>query len=68
MSKQEKDFIKQVDEMILNASPEFLEKIRAVDLKSQLSGKSLYDSLLSDGLFGSQKIQESLIGKKNHLS
>ena len=68
MSRQEKDFIKQVDEMILNASPELLDKIRAIDLKSQLSGKSLYDALLSDGPLGSQKIPESLIGKKNHLS
>jgi hypothetical protein len=50
MSQAERDFTRQVDELILNASPQTLLKLAEIDKKSQLSGISFYDiySSLSD--------------------
>lgn len=50
MSQIERDFQRQVDELVLNASPEVLAKIAQIDAKSQLTGKTFYDvySDLSD--------------------
>jgi hypothetical protein len=50
MSQAERDFTRQVDELILNASPQTLLKLAEIDKKSQLSGVSFYDiySSLSD--------------------
>ncbi len=67
MSKQEKDYIKQIDELILNSSPDELKQLQEMDLKSQLTGKSLYDVILLDGAFGLTKITETPIDKKNHI-
>ena len=35
--------MKQVDEEILNASPEFLKLVQKYDLENQLSGDTIYD-------------------------
>ena len=44
MSGIERKYQKDVDELILNASPEQLKKIQEIDMDSQLSGNSFYDS------------------------
>ncbi len=43
MSQAERDFIKQIDELILGASPADLSKIAELDKKTQLDGKTFYD-------------------------
>ena len=43
MSQAERDEMKQVDEEILNASPEFLKLVQKYDLENQLSGNTIYD-------------------------
>lgn len=50
MSQIERDFMRQVDELILSASPQTLEKLADIDKKAQLSGQTFYDvySSLSD--------------------
>lgn len=50
MSLAEKDFMNQVDAIILNASPETLTKLAELDKKTQLNGMTFYDaySTLSD--------------------
>lgn len=50
MSQAERDFINQVDELILGASPQTLLKLAEIDKKTQLRGVSFYDvySSLSD--------------------
>jgi hypothetical protein len=50
MSQAERDFIKQVDDLILGASPQTLLKLAEIDRKTQLRGVSFYDiySSLSD--------------------
>ncbi len=50
MSQAERDFIKQIDDLILGASQEDLSKIAELDKKTQLDGKTFYDvySTLSD--------------------
>ena len=45
MSGIERKYQKDVDELILSATPEELKKIQEIDMKTQLSGNSFYDSL-----------------------
>jgi hypothetical protein len=50
MSQAERDFVKHIDELILDASPAVLLKLAQIDKKIQLTGKTFYDacSTLSD--------------------
>ena len=43
MSTQEKELIKNVDDLILNSNKEKLQDIQELDKKSQLEGNSFYD-------------------------
>ncbi|HXG74866.1 MAG TPA: hypothetical protein VNK44_08640 [Candidatus Nitrosotenuis sp.] len=43
MSHAERDFAKQIDDLILNASPQTLQKIAQIDKKAQMSGVTFYD-------------------------
>jgi len=50
MSQIERDFMRQIDELVLSASPQLLAKLAELDVEAQLSGKTFYDvySSLSD--------------------
>jgi hypothetical protein len=50
MSQIERDFMRYVDELILNGSPELLKKLAEIDIAAQMSGRTFYDiySSLSD--------------------
>ncbi|NDB33469.1 MAG: hypothetical protein EB150_08760 [Nitrososphaeria archaeon] len=50
MSQIERDFQRQVDELVLTATPEVLAKLAEIDAKCQMSGRTFYDvySDLSD--------------------
>ncbi len=43
MSLAERKFMKDLDEMILNASEPQLKKIQELDIKTQLDGSNYYD-------------------------
>lgn len=43
MSEVERKYIKQVDEEILHASAESLQKLQELDKSTQLNGRSFYD-------------------------
>ncbi len=43
MSLAERKFMKELDEMILNASEPQLKKIQELDIKTQLDGSNFYD-------------------------
>ncbi len=43
MSLAERKYMKQLDEMILNASDSQLKKFQELDLKTQMEGSSFYD-------------------------
>ncbi len=44
MSDVEQDFIKAVDENILNASQKSLKKLQKLDIETQLNGMTFYDA------------------------
>jgi hypothetical protein len=50
MTPAEREFIRQIDAMILGASPQALQKLAEIDKKTQLQGTTFYDvySTLSD--------------------
>ncbi|HEU04356.1 MAG TPA: hypothetical protein ENH95_04470 [Nitrosopumilus sp.] len=43
MSLAERKFMKELDEMILNASEPQLKKIQELDIKTQMDGSNFYD-------------------------
>ena len=43
MSHIERELAKQVDDAIINASPEFLKLIQKYDIENQLSGDTFYE-------------------------
>ena len=47
MSQVERKYMKSVDDVILNASPDVLKKIQELDIQTQLNGNSFYDELAS---------------------
>ena len=47
MSTQEKELIKNVDDVILHSSNEKLQEIQELDKKTQLSGNSFYDEYVN---------------------
>ena len=61
MSQSERDVMKQVDEEILNASPEFLKLVQKYDLENQLSGNTIYD--LYTTILKKQRDERKIISK-----
>jgi len=51
MNSIERNHLNQLDELVLNASPEELEKIQEIDYQTQMDGESFYHVYLdSDSL------------------
>jgi hypothetical protein len=42
MNTEDRKNLQQLDELVLNASPEELEKIQEIDYQTQLDGESFY--------------------------
>ena len=61
MSQAERDVMKQVDEEILNASPESLKLVQKYDLENQLSGNTIYD--LYTTILKKQRDEKKIISK-----
>jgi len=61
MSHIERELVKQVDDAIINASPEFLKLIQKFDMENQLSGGTFYE--IFSTVLKTQKEKNKLIPK-----
>jgi hypothetical protein len=61
MSHIERELVKQVDDAITNASPEFLKLIQKFDVENQLSGGTFYE--IFSTVLKTQKEKNKLIPK-----
>ena len=61
MSHIESELVKQVDDAIINASPEFLKLIQKFDVENQLSGGTFYE--IFSTVLKTQKEKNKLIPK-----
>ena len=61
MSNIERELAKQVDDAILNASPEFLKLIQKFDSENQLSGGTFYE--IYSSVLNFNKQQKKLLPK-----
>tara|TARA_B110000014_G_scaffold149398_1_gene104136 strand:+ start:1018 stop:1209 length:192 start_codon:yes stop_codon:yes gene_type:complete len=61
MSHIERQLVKQVDDAIINASPEFLKLIQKFDMENQLSGGTFYE--IYSTVLKTQKEKNKLIPK-----
>ena len=50
MNTEERKNLQQLDELVLNASPEELEKIQEIDYQTQLDGESFYHIYVNSDL------------------
>ena len=61
MSQEEREFVKHVDDAILQASGNTLKKLQELDKKTQLHGNTFYDEYVSS----LKNKKEKLISKTN---
>ena len=61
MSHIERELVKQVDDAIINASPEFLKLIQKFDMENHLSGGTFYE--IFSTVLKTQKEKNKLIPK-----
>ena len=59
MNSIERDHLDRLDELVLNASPEELEKIQEIDYQTQLDGESFYHIYLDSDSLISPSIKKS---------
>ncbi|MCG3779491.1 MAG: hypothetical protein JW390_20074 [Nitrosopumilus sp.] len=59
MNIQERKNLQQLDELVLNASPEELEKLQEIDYQTQLDGESFYHIYLDSNSLISPNIKKS---------
>ena len=65
MSQVEREYIKSVDDAILNASGKTLKKLQELDLKTQLQVNSFYDAFATQHDKPKHQNVASTIHKKN---
>ena len=59
MNSIERNHLDNLDELILNASPEELEKIQEIDYQTQMDGESFYHVYLDSDSLISPSIKKS---------
>ncbi|WP_299292129.1 hypothetical protein [Nitrosopumilus sp.] len=59
MTPKEREHLQKLDDLVLNASPEQLEKIQSIDSDNQLEGLSLYDVYLDSSSLVEQSVKKS---------
>lgn len=59
MTPKEREHLQKLDDLVLNASPEELERIQSIDSDSQLEGLSLYDVYLDSSSLVEQSVKKS---------
>lgn len=66
LSATEREYAKQIDELILKATPEELQQIQELDLQTQLKGNSFYDVMAESKSNDSTKVQLSNYSKRKN--
>ena len=60
MTPKEREHLKKLDDLVLNASSEELKKIQEIDNQTQMEGLSLYDVYLDSSSLVNQSIKKAL--------
>ena len=60
MTPKEREHLKKLDDLVLNASSEELKKIQEIDNQTQMEGLSLYDVYLDSSSLVNQSIKKPL--------
>ena len=55
MSAEEREYMKEIDSKILNASEKTLKRLQEIDLKTQLDGMTFYDAYSNSKSTNSEK-------------
>jgi len=58
MTPKEREHLKKLDDLVLNASSEELKKIQEIDNRTQMEGLSLYDVYLDSSSLVNQSIKK----------
>jgi hypothetical protein len=58
LTPKEREHLKKLDDIVLNASSEELEKIQEIDHQTQMEGLSFYDVYLDSSSLVSQSIKK----------
>jgi hypothetical protein len=58
MTPKEREHLKKLDDMVLNASSDELKKIQEIDQQTQMDGLSLYDVYLDSSSLVNQSIKK----------
>ena len=59
MTPKEREHLKKLDEMVLNASSDELKKIQEIDHQTQMEGVSFYEVYLDSSAIVNQSIKKS---------
>ena len=60
MTPKEREHLKKLDELVLNASSDELKKIQEIDQQTQMEGLSFYDVYLDSSSLVNQSIKKPL--------
>ncbi len=58
MTPKEREHLKKLDDLVLNATSDELKKIQAIDNQTQMDGLSLYDVYLDSSSLVNQSIKK----------
>jgi len=58
MNQSERDLLEKLDNMVLTASPDELQKIQEIDLQTQLEGMSFYDAFVNSTTLANQSMKQ----------
>ena len=58
MTPKEREHLKKLDDLVMDASPEELQKIQEIDHQTQMEGVSFYDVYLDSSSLVNQSIQK----------
>ena len=58
MTPDERKLLEQLDQMVMNASDEELQKIQEIDLQTQMDGLCFCDVIVNSKFFANQTIKQ----------
>lgn len=58
MNTSERELLEKLDNLVLTASPDELQKIQEIDLQTQLDGTSFYDAFVNSTSLANQSMKQ----------
>ncbi|EGG42333.1 hypothetical protein Nlim_0778 [Candidatus Nitrosarchaeum limnium SFB1] len=58
MNPSERELLEKLDNLVLTASPDELQKIQEIDLQTQLNGTSFYDAFVNSPSLANQSMKQ----------